>query len=296
MARSRTAPATGQEAQGDQSPEPQEAPQAASTPSDGAPVVVDPAFTSAVSEAVSQRDPQTGTLPTANIEAVRKAYRALDGANLKRAAKQVLADGMKEGMDKLDISLARAFDVLIREAAVAGGTSGQPKTPADPTEAHVNLVVLLDLARTLDVPEGVSPEWEQKRDALYGELAPQLTTYRTWLNQDEESRGDEPEVSDLVKQAARLQSGRKARRSGGNGYTGTRRDIAKHIAEAFADKASGTFLTVSEIVGHKSTEYGDDKPSPGAVLARLFPTSGKVTIEGVTPGQNEKSVRGATKN
>jgi hypothetical protein len=75
----------------------------------------------------------------------------------------------------------------------------------------------------------------------------------------------------------------------------TRRDIAAHIASAFAGMPDGTFLTVGEIRAHRSKEYGDEFPSSGAIAARLFPASGRCTVHGVSPNTNDRGVRGAHK-
>ena len=75
--------------------------------------------------------------------------------------------------------------------------------------------------------------------------------------------------------------------------TSARRDIGAHIASAFAELPDGTFLTVREIRRHRSDEYGDEFPSAGAISARLFPSSGRCTVPGVEPGENERGVRGA---
>ncbi|MBN1091957.1 DUF262 domain-containing protein [Blastococcus sp. TML/M2B] len=73
----------------------------------------------------------------------------------------------------------------------------------------------------------------------------------------------------------------------------TRRDIGAHIVSAFAGLPEGAFLTVREIRAHRSDEYGDEFPSAGAISARLFPSSGRCTVPGVEPGENERGVRGA---
>jgi len=75
--------------------------------------------------------------------------------------------------------------------------------------------------------------------------------------------------------------------------TSGRRDIGAHIASAFAGLPDETFLTVREIRRHRSDEYGDEFPSAGAISARLFPSSGRCTVTGVEPGENERGVRGA---
>lgn len=73
-----------------------------------------------------------------------------------------------------------------------------------------------------------------------------------------------------------------------------RKDIAKHIAEAFEGLPTGSLLTISQIRAHPSREYGGAIPSAGAITFRLFPPSGQVTLTGVVPAQRE-GVRGAIK-
>jgi len=51
---------------------------------------------------------------------------------------------------------------------------------------------------------------------------------------------------------------------------------------------------VAQIRRTPSLEYAEDAPSPGAISARLFPTSAKMTVPGVRADVRE-GVRGATK-
>jgi hypothetical protein len=151
----------------------------------------------------------------------------------------------------------------------------------------------------MEAPDGVASDWQDRVNKLYAELAPQLAKYRTWVSADQATRGDEPKVSDLVRTAVRLQSGKKVKTGKSDKqrapFTGVRREIATHISSAFENVPVGGFLSVADIVNHKSAEYGSDAPSPGAVLARLYPKSGKVTLVGVVPATNEKGTRGARK-
>jgi hypothetical protein len=65
--------------------------------------------------------------------------------------------------------------------------------------------------------------------------------------------------------------------------TPVRRQVSRHIISAFADLPIGTKLTIAQIVAHTSEEYGNNHPSPGAVMAWLFRTDdGK--RESLTPG------------
>ena len=151
--------------------------------------------------------------------------------------------------------------------------------------------------------EGVGEGWEDKANSLFAELKPAADKYLAWVNDQSEDKGDEPEVSALAKNAVKLslgksaKAGSKATSGGGVAYVGERRNIATHIAEAFADEPVGTFLTVSEIRKFKSNEYGDNPPSAGAISARLFPggDGDKNTVKGTQSGTNEKGIKGATK-
>lgn len=263
-------------------------------------VVIDlTAFKSAVEAAVAGRDESTGEVSDELVSPVQSAYRDLDGQKAKNQAKGHLNDSMRSAMNEMDISSARAYMVLSDSLTVAAPKT--EKAPADPTEAFVQRVATLSLAYSLavgTVPDGVdsAAATEQIEKAL-ADAQGHLDTYRTWFEGDSETRGDEPEVPSIVKSAFKVAAGKAAgvRKSGGSTYTGERRDIGEHIKQAFADQATGSFLTVAEIRNHKSTEYGDNPPSAGAISARLFPASGKCTVEGVEPGTNESGNRGARK-
>jgi len=265
------------------------------------------AFQKVASDAVAERDEATGELAAAVVERVRVSYRELPHIKAKNAAKKWLADQVENGMNAMDLPIARAWMTLKNEmtTAASGGGSKEPKAPVDPTEAYVNSLATLELAFALlqeSVPEGVEAEAARDREAaLVAELEESLPVYRDWLVSTAEDKGDEPKVSDVVKAAVNLALGKRAKvvgrvkSAGGGGSThdGPRRDIGKHIQEAFADKEPGTFMTVAEIKKFKSSEYGDDSPSAGAISARLFPASGRSTVEGVESVSDPK--KGARK-
>lgn len=258
------------------------------------------AFNGAVETAITQRDESTGDLAVEAIAPVVTEYRKIEGIAGKNKAKNALGELMKEAMNALDISLARSY-MVIQENLSAGATPKSERTPTDPTEAHVQRVVGLDLARALLVtPEGVSDDAAERAEKLYGEVYPLAESYLAWSsNEDEATRGDEPDVPSFVKNAVKLALGKAAKvggsRVGGGSSSGERHDIGEHIRQAFEGQASGTFLTVAEIRNFKSSEYGDNPPSAGAISARLFPHSGKCTLDFVKPGQAEDGRRGATK-
>jgi hypothetical protein len=249
------------------------------------------AFEAAVSAAVDEADVTTGEVPEASISSVTAEYRKLDGLKAKNAAKKLVADGMKEAMNDNSLPKARAYLSLQEKALVAaGGSTGggtARREPADPTEAFVQRIATLNLASAAaqaNVPDGVAEDWGTRVGNLVTESTEAVSGYIKWLTSDDEDRGEEPEVSVVVKAAAKLSLGKSAKAGGaritssGTPYTGERRDIAKHIVEAFGDQEVGTFMRVSEIRKFHSSEYGDDLPSAGAISVRLFPKSGDSTM------------------
>lgn len=257
---------------------------------------------------VAERDETTGVVPTAFLEPVVVEYRKLDGVKAKNAAKKALNGLMTSHMKANNLPLARAYlDVynsLTAGATPSASKSHEPKAPADPTAAYIDLVAGLTLAAKLAIsntPEGVAEDWADKVNASVDGSEDSVVAYKAWLADESEDKGDAPETPAFVIAAVKLAQGKSARvgkaksATGTSTYTGVQRDIAKHISEAFADKESGTFLTVADIRKFASSEYGSGEASPGAISARLFPKSGKVTVEGVTPATNEKGVKGAIK-
>lgn len=256
-------------------------------------------FKSAVTAAVAEGDPSTGTLPESAIESVNVEYRKLDGLKAKSSARDYLESQMLEAVSQLDALAARGYSDL-KSNLKAGSTKAADKAPADPTAAFVQRVTSLRLAANevaSSVPENVSEDWAEQVEKLVAESAEGMDTFRTYLNTEVpegEDKPEAPEVSPVVRAAFKLASGKVA---GGSkrAASGLRRNTANHITSAFADVEVGTFLTIAEIAKHKSAEYGDDSPSQGAISARLFPTT---TIEGIVPvekgeidGKNPKGAR-----
>jgi len=248
------------------------------------------AFDEALKVGLAEMDQSTGTLAEAQLAPIVKAYQNLDGAKAKASVRAGIEQGVKDALspESGDIPRARALNTIRGEITKSKGSkpSGD-KTPSDPTEAFVQNVVALQLAYgyvTQNVPEGVSEDWQVKASELAQKTVTEVDALAKYSGE-----GEAPEVSALAHRALKLSTG-KVRGGGGGGgggarvpFTGTRRDIGKHIVNAFAEKAAGDFLTVAQIVAHKSDEYGNEAPSPGAVSARLFPRSGKCTLEGVEP-------------
>ena len=260
-------------------------------------------FKAAVDTAMTEADTTTGEVPEAALAKVTEEYRKLDGIKAKNEAKAHAADLMKSRMGADDLAGARAALNIQDKAlvAAAGGSKGE-KAPADPTENFVQRVATLTLGyqlATTSVPEGVDESWTEKSNALVSENFESAKAYLAWTQGDPESRGDEPEVSSVIRNAAKLAAGKAAKAGvsrGGGTFTGDRKDIGVHIENAFSDKEEGQFLTIAEIRNTRSDEYGDNPPSAGAISARLFPKSGTSSMEkvGIKPDtQNGK--KGAVK-
>lgn len=266
-------------------------------------------FLSAADEALATADSSTGDVPVPGVEAVVKAYKGLDGAANKRAAKKHIGEAMLSAMVAKDFGLARSWLSFQQAVDVAPASSAAPRTPVDPTEAFVQRVVGLTLAAELakgTVPEGVAEDWSTKANDLITAGRTEATDYLAWTNREAPAEGTEdvaePEVAEFVKAAVKLALGKSAkvgtvRKAASTGepraaYTGTRRDVAAHINEAFADKEAGAFMTVNEIRAFASSQYEANTASAGAISARLKSEKG---VDGFAAGTNEAGRFGARK-
>jgi hypothetical protein len=242
-------------------------------------------FQNAVEAAIAERDVATGVLPEAQINLVRTAYADLDGAKAKNRAKAYLHELLKSFMENLDVSSARAVMILQESAAVAskasGGTSPKPRVTVDPTDTYAEGLAALTLAfylATSDAPERV--DLEKAKEVATAKANELFATARE-VRASEEQDTDNKVILRAIKLAA-VKPLRGGGSGGGRSYSGPRRDIARHIAEAIAGKPAGTFLSVAELRKFRSEEYGDDTPSAGAITNRLEPPSGaKPSVEGV---------------
>lgn len=258
-------------------------------------------FTDAADSAVTAEDVDrdTGHLHEGLKAPVAKAYADLPGAKGKNAGKAYLQEKMQQGMldgveDPGQYIVARSYLQLFKEvpkdagAKPAGG--GQPTVVVDPTEAFVARIAALLIAPNLTtVPEGVTEDWKDKAKAKAHELQGQVQSYRNWLTENasksDEDKSAKPEVDAIVEAAAKVASGRAAGKaprkaaaaaaggtptSTGATYSGPRRNVVEHIRQAFEGHPVGHWMSNAEIAKFQSTEYGDDRPSSGAVSARLF--------------------------
>lgn len=263
-------------------------------------------------------DEAHGTQPEVSTEdgkELRKAYAELSVRG-KAFARSYTEDKMREslmagGEDADAFTHAIIWNhigTVQKEGVEKPKAERRAKVEVSPAERVADKVATLRLALAYLEANGedeVEPAEfeslaEEKVDELYGELETYLDWETRELAEGEEKGEFEGELSPLTRDAARLvlKKGRRASSGGGGGaaYTGPRRSPAAHIENAFADKASGEFMTIAEIVATPSPEYGDDKPSSGAIAARLFPKNGSAcTVEGIEPGRNADGKQGAFK-
>lgn len=252
------------------------------------------AFKSAVETAVAKdnlADADTGKVSDEQIALVNEAFRALPTGKPRSSMKEeYLVGEMKSALDNADMIRARALVDVRENLSGASRKSRAEAEPADPTEAFVEKVASLQYAWsqvTENVPEGVSEDWEAKVNELLSsdEFQAEYKAYAEYqeLSAEDREGKEEPKASRPVKTAFKLASGKVRASSGKSGpaYSGPTRNVLKHIEEVLADVEPGTFLKISEVTGKRSSEYGDDAPSSGAVSSRMFPKD-KEPYEGET--------------
>lgn len=248
--------------------------------------------------------PGTGAISDEVLATVQSAYTELHGdRKAQNAAKGFLAEelsnavGLADDPDQMATAICKARSFLAVQKAIeeTKPAAKAPKAPVDPTEDFVNRYATLNLAVLAafnSVPEGVSEDWPTKSEELENSLQDGLRSYMGWLATAEDERGDEPEVSEIVKDAVKMAQGKSVtgRRKTATGapraaFEGERGDIAKHIAQAFASVPVGGTLSVSQIVAADSKGAGYDgrKPSQGAVSSRLKSAAWSVEATGIEP-------------
>jgi|SRR5688572_18393563 len=248
-----------------------------------------------------ERDTGTGVLSDKLKGEIKQKYIDLPAGQGKDSARQQVKEWVKGLIEQSIVGLAgeraRTFFLIQSECLNAKGANtgtGAVVKQVDPVEDYINEVVALYLAPYLLAKPDDAGDVSTKVNARAEELSKHLAGYATWLHADAETRGDEPEVPDEVRRAGRIATGKTTRTAGtrkratasGDGtpratYNGPRRDVAKHVAEFFGGEV-GKVALMGEIAKFQSAEYGNDRPSSGAVTARIWPTSGNAsTIPGV---------------
>jgi hypothetical protein len=263
-------------------------------------------YEAVVATALADRDVSTGDVPVVNLEAVKTAFREITGAKYRKRAKDHLNDQLKSFVNGQDIIGATAIMHLVDAVDHAGPNKSDkaPAKPTDPAEAYREAVAAAHLAYNLvraDVPEGLDQDAElAKVEELVGALVNDSQNYLAWSQSTAEDKGDEPEVSPIVKRAVKLATGKAARaarpKASATGErtprTGGNRSVRTHIAQAFGDEPSGTVKRISEIAKAKTDEYPDGDCSAGAVSAALKSAKG---VEGYQLTRDESGVNVVTK-
>lgn len=265
-------------------------------------------FEALAAEVAGRADKATGALAEGDLDRVIEAYRALPDTKVRNRAKKHLQEQVAAGIENLDMGQAKSYLTMHDNMTTAGAKAGTPRQPADPKarwRQQLEIVTLAYGELFNQRPDDVTEEQVNEIVNGVGSLSEDMGNLRAWHDAEVaegEEKPEAPKVDDRVQAAMRLVRGGKvtAGRASSGGvsapHDGPRRNIAAHIKSAFEGVEVGTFLTVAEIKAHRSEEYGDDSPSAGAISARLFPASGKCTVEGIEPGTGgDKNQRGARK-
>lgn len=268
---------------------------------------------------LDERDRSTATLPEAVVNRFGQEYRKLDSGQKRQARTRITARVQELLDDDSDTMMesvlkAKAYNELMNETKRAAAPASRAAAPkVDPTEAYVDQYLGLALA-TMAIPkpegfdEAKAAESIQNLVGAYNNPesaeAQAFNAYVTWArNADTENRGDEPEVPEYVKRAVKIAEGKAAGR-GKRASSGTRAprqsggpqgDIAQHIKEALAEREVGEFISIAEIAKFESKNagYGENRPSAGAISARLFPTCTIEGVEGVLAKDSPQGKKGA---
>lgn len=245
-------------------------------------------------------DPATGALAPDVLAEIQKLYSAyLPGIRAKGLAREWVEEQMLDGVRNGDLPKAKSYMEIGPVLKVTQGGGGAKRKPGAPKKAkspedlfpfYAERLAELDLARSLiEIPDEVLEAEQASADPdmirniaekLYTENYANTQAYIQYLKgegeRDEDGSAIEPEVNHFVKTAAKMALGRIAGKPGRkpssadpNKPRAPRRSPEKHIQEVFEKEAVGTFLKISEIASRQSTEYGDDRPSPGAISSRL---------------------------
>jgi len=227
-------------------------------------------------------------------------YQALEGAKNKRTARDRIKAISEQCMNEDNFYTAKAA-MLLDDKLVSAKTAKAPraaKAPTDPTPAFLENLYALYLAfqyagAAQVQPEGLAADWREQYSARIKDLEKELETFL-------ESGSDVSTLpeSSLIPKAIKLGTLRKPKSSGSsgprvNGYSGPPRSIVKHINEAFANVASGTFLKIGDIAKFESQEYGSDHPSPGAISGQVKNTKFATNFPGLEAAEEngKKGIR-----
>lgn len=237
-----------------------------------------PSFTDLVDQAAGAADLSTGTVPEANVAALREALKGLRG-KVREAALQYPAQRMTEIMTTKGIegfSEAQAYG-SVSQALASAPVEKRDTAPVDPYEAPVAQAVALMVASALvgeaDLPDGVDrAEVDRRADDLFGKI--------DWNIARTINRGDDvPEgvtVPAYVAAGVKIANGKgakikstRARSAGSSGGAsgGPRRDLGALIDQALAD---GGPMKIADLITGMEKIENNGKISSGAVTNRFW--------------------------
>lgn len=299
-----------------------DAPAEATGPTEEELATLKAAYDDAVKEAVAARDTKLGEVPADKMTAISAAFAALTPGQRKTARVEVNEAMHHELTVTQEISTARAYvDIKELISTVKTPKATVAAAKVDPTQDWVNLQMAHYLAGSLlKAPADVDANWAEQLKAQLPDVKAQQASVLDFLKARDEWDSTEthpegateptmPQVSPVYTIALQIAAGRPTRRvraaagSAGSAapraarmpsnYSGPRRSIGGHIAEFFADKASGTAVKVAEIVRYASSAYGPGEASSGAITA-YFDRGNFAATPGITPVTVD-GVKGAQK-
>lgn len=179
----------------------------------------------------------------------------------KAAIRTTLRHAMEQAINDLDLPAAQAAKRTLD--SLSSVTTKQAVAPDYVTLAAERLVTLRHAIEALTSGQAVFPEGVEV----------DMTEVFT-LADEQFNLGDASDLfrADAINELCTV----KVRTSV------TRRDLGAHVAAVAAMHPSGTFLTIAQVASTRTEVYGDERPSDGAISARLF-AEGGCTIPGVVP-------------
>lgn len=195
-----------------------------------------------------------------DLDAAVTAYRAMDSGDKARAR-------------------ARIADVA-RDYIMAGDL------------VNAQFAVAVQDAQSVKINAPTVIDWNERVATRLATLDRAADLVRTGQNGPEVPEGTVLDFDVIIARAAELADDEAvhaaavkiAEQAIGRGTVAAGGDIAAHVDEALRQQ-DGDFMTVAEIRNALTDAYpGDQRPSAGAISARLFPRDGSdCTIPGVTP-------------
>jgi hypothetical protein len=183
---------------------------------------------------------------------------------------------IRKAISAATMSAVMGGDIIAAQALIAleklvVSTKATEAVVIDPARILIDAVAELELAAYLLRIGAITPTGLELPDGFdHADVSFVAIDTSTVL----ESMWDEdPTRSASVYEAAKAFASAKRTKIS----SGDHKDIAEAIRSAFAGKASGAFLTVSQIANLSGS-------GTGAIAARLFPKNLKMTVEGVRAG------------